>query len=97
MLKALVKDELWAVVEPLLPKGLPKPGGGRPRIDNRAVTYRYPVRAQEDGHLLVDAPAGEGLWLGYELLALPGGAARGRRVITLAPSPRGPPGIGRAY
>ena len=35
--KTLVTDELWAVVEPLLPPELPKPRGGRPRIDARAV------------------------------------------------------------
>lgn len=37
MPKPLVTDELWAVVEPLLPKESPKPNGGRPRIDDRAV------------------------------------------------------------
>lgn len=30
-------DELWEVVEPLLPKEPPKPEGGRPRIDDRAA------------------------------------------------------------
>lgn len=37
MAKTLVTDELWAVVEPLLPREPPKPKGGRPRIDARAV------------------------------------------------------------
>ena len=37
MSKALVSDELWAVVEPLLPPERPKPKGGRPRRSNRAV------------------------------------------------------------
>ncbi len=37
MPKPLVNDELWAVVEPLLPKEPPKPRGGRPRIDDRAA------------------------------------------------------------
>jgi transposase len=37
MSKALVSDELWAVVEPLLPNERPKPKGGRPRISDRAV------------------------------------------------------------
>ena len=37
MPKPLVTDELWAVVEPLLPKEPPKPKGGRPRIDDRAA------------------------------------------------------------
>lgn len=35
MAKPLVSDELWAVIEPLLPPEPPKPKGGRPRIDNR--------------------------------------------------------------
>src|ERR671916_336861 len=37
MSKKLVTDELWEVVEPLLPEEPPKPRGGRPRIDDRAV------------------------------------------------------------
>ena len=37
MPKPLVTDELWAVIEPLLPKEQPKPKGGRPRVDNRAT------------------------------------------------------------
>ena len=37
MSKALVSDELWTVVEPLLPQEPPKPHGGRPRVPNRAV------------------------------------------------------------
>ena len=32
----LVTDELWAVVEPLLPPESPKPKGGRPRVPDRA-------------------------------------------------------------
>ena len=37
MLKPLVTDELWTVVEPLLPKQPPKPKGGRPRMNDRAA------------------------------------------------------------
>ncbi len=37
MAKTLVTDELWAIVEPLLPPEPPKSKGGRPRIDDRAV------------------------------------------------------------
>ena len=37
MAKPLVSDELWAVVEPLLPPEPAKPKGGRPRINNRAA------------------------------------------------------------
>jgi transposase len=37
MAKELVTDELWETIESLLPPEPPKPQGGRPRIDNRAV------------------------------------------------------------
>jgi transposase len=37
MPKSLVTDELWALVESLLPKEPPKPKGGRPRVDDRAA------------------------------------------------------------
>jgi len=36
MSKPLVSDELWTIVEPLLPKEPPKPKGGRPRVPARA-------------------------------------------------------------
>jgi len=35
MAKLLVTDELWAEVEPLLPKWTPSPKGGQPRKDDR--------------------------------------------------------------
>ena len=37
MPKSLLTDELWAVVEPLLPKERPKPKGGRLRVGDRAT------------------------------------------------------------
>jgi transposase len=33
----LISDELWAVIEPLLPPEPPKPKGGRPRVPDRAA------------------------------------------------------------
>jgi transposase len=37
MAKELVTDELWEVIEPLLPEEPPKPKGGRLRINDRAT------------------------------------------------------------
>ena len=37
MPKPLISEELWKIVEPLLPPEQPKPKGGRPRLNNRAV------------------------------------------------------------
>jgi transposase len=37
MAKQLVSDELWQIIEPLLPPEPEKPKGGRPRISNRAA------------------------------------------------------------
>jgi transposase len=35
MARLIVTDELWAAVEPLLPKWTPSPKGGQPRKDDR--------------------------------------------------------------
>jgi len=37
MSKPFLPDELWAIIEPLLPPEPAKPTGGRPRIPDRAV------------------------------------------------------------
>jgi transposase len=37
MAKKLVSDELWEVVDPLLPPEPDKTDGGRPRVDDRAA------------------------------------------------------------
>ena len=35
--KPLLPDDLWAIVEPLLPLDPPRPKGGRPRVPDRAA------------------------------------------------------------
>jgi transposase len=35
MAKPLLSDELWEIIEPLLPKWTPSPKGGQPRLDDR--------------------------------------------------------------
>src|SRR5512135_210242 len=35
MAKPLLPDELWAIIEPILPKWTPSPKGGQPRLDDR--------------------------------------------------------------
>ena len=37
MAKQLVNDELWQMIEPLLPPESEKPKGGRPRVSDRAA------------------------------------------------------------
>ena len=37
MAKALVSDDLWATIAPLLPPSRPRPKGGRPPIPDRAA------------------------------------------------------------
>lgn len=37
MTKPLVPDELWEMIEPILPPDPPRPGAGRPRLSDRAV------------------------------------------------------------
>ena len=37
MAKQLVSDELWKLIEPVIPVRVPSPKGGRPSIPNRAA------------------------------------------------------------
>ena len=42
MAAPIVSDDLWSIVEPLLPPEPPKPKGGRPRVPDRAALAGVP-------------------------------------------------------
>ena len=85
----VVSDELWELVEPLLPA--------------RERRFRYPGRRRlpdreclsgilfvlHTGHPLAGPAARAGLRLGGDLLATPRGVASGRRLGAAAPAPSG--------
>jgi hypothetical protein len=69
MAKSLVDDELWELIQPLLPR--PKPRrwrypGRKPVSDRQALTGI--LVCPEEWHPLGDAAPGNGLWLGHDLL-----------------------------
>jgi transposase len=69
MARPLVPDELWEVVQPLLPRYCARPGKrGRPPVDDRACLTGI-VFVLRSGIPLGDAAAGDGLRLRYDLLA----------------------------
>jgi transposase len=61
MAKELVSDELWEIVEPLLPEEPPKPEGGRPRVDDRAALSGIIFLRAQERHPMGDAPPRDGL------------------------------------
>ena len=81
----LASNELWKVVEPLLPKQVSSPKGGRPPIDDRK-TLTGIIFVLKSGIPWGDASAGNGLWLWHDVLASSSRLAGGRRLGTVAPS-----------
>ena len=69
MAKSLVDDELWELMQPLLPRPkprrwrLPRPEAG----EQPSGPDWHPV-CPEEWHPLGDAAPGNGLWLGHDLL-----------------------------
>ena len=89
----MVTDELWKIVEPLLPPEPPRPKGGRPRVPDRAALTGI-VFVLKTGIPWENAPQGDGLRVRFDLLAALAGLAGGGRVATAAPGLAGSPGRG---
>src|SRR5919201_3202213 len=85
MTKPLVSDDLWSVVEPVLPPTRSPGTRGHPPVPNRVAPNRYHLRAQ-NGHPLGVLPAGAGLLWHDTLEPLTSLAAR-RRLGAAAPHP----------
>jgi transposase len=69
MARPLVSDELWELIEPLIPKGQRRfRYPGRRRLDDRKVVDGDLVRVADGDSVGVPA-AGDGQWLGDDLLA----------------------------
>jgi transposase len=67
MAKPLVTDELWEVIEPLLPEEPPKPKGGRPRVPDRATLTGASSSCSGRASPGRCAPPRDGLRLGHDL------------------------------
>jgi hypothetical protein len=84
MARPLVSDELWELIEPLIPKVKRRYRfPGRKRLDHRKGVDGDLVRAADGDPVGVPA-AGDGLRLGDDLLAQAAGVAGGGRVAAAA-------------
>lgn len=81
----IVDDDLWALIEPLLPPWPERSPGPRPVLD-RSLPPGHPVRPLQR-HSLATPALGAGVRLRTDLLAASGPVAEGRR---LRPAPPGP-------
>jgi transposase len=88
--KQLVTDELWEIIEPLLPKEPPKLKGGRPRVPNRAVLTGI-VFVLKSGIPWGMLPIGDGLRQRVHVLEALAGVAAGWRMAKAAPGALRPP------
>ena len=80
----IVSDELWSLIEPLLPAGA-EAGGGTASRARPAGPGRDPVCPAPRHPVGVPAPRAR-LRFGHDLLAAPGGLERGRRLGPVAPT-----------
>ena len=82
MAKPLLSDDLWAVVEPLLPSEPPKPKGGRPRVPDRAALtgILFVLRSGIPWEMLPPTPPrGGGRWAADRACPAGAGCATGTR------------------
>jgi len=97
MAKPILDDELWALIEPLLPPPKPRrtrhPGRQAPERSRRA--HGHPVHPA-DRSALGPAATRNGLWQRHELLAPPARLAGRRRLGPAARSPACAPACSRA-
>src|SRR3712207_7652188 len=47
MAAPIVSDDLWSIVEPLLPPEPPKPKGGRPRVPDRSEEHTSELQSRQ--------------------------------------------------
>jgi transposase len=81
----MVDDELWALIEPLLPPW-PERSPGATTGGGSALPPGHPVRSLQRHSLATPAP-GAGVRLGADLLAPPGPVAESRSLRPAAPGP----------
>src|SRR5215204_4452486 len=95
MAKELVSDELWEIVEPLLPDEPPKTRRWQTSHRRPGSSDRHPIRAKER-HPLGDATPRDGLRKRSHLLATLTRVARGWSMGEAASSPLGSSWRGKA-
>ena len=67
MAKPLLPDELWVLIQPLIPPHPPQPEGGRPFLDDRKVLTGI-IFILKTGLPWGGLASGDGLWLRHDLL-----------------------------
>src|SRR6516225_6603698 len=68
MTAVLLPDELWDLIEPLLPAVPPRPKGGRPRVSDRACLTGI-LFVLRSGHSVANVASRTRLRLWHDLLA----------------------------
>ena len=96
MTKALVSDDLWSIVQPLLPAEPLRPKGGRPRVSDRAALIGILFLAAL-GYPVGDAAAGDEVRLGRDVLEAAARLATSRAMAATAPRVAAAFALGRPH